>query len=731
MRLHRPCLLPLLGLALLPAPLAALPPAAPPVAPLAAHWTLVGWNDLGMHCMDSNYELFSILPPYNVIHAHLLRPDGSPVVDPAGEGISVTYEGVADPDGSINRTSVGKTTFWSHVQAFFGVTLAPDQGLAGFDMPGAANAPKAMRWDATPGWFSAEGIPITPRDDEGRKNAYPLMKLVARGPGGALLATTSIVLPVSDEMSCKACHASGSVAAAEPPSGWANDPDVERDYRRNVLQLHDDTHLGEPAYQQALKTGGYLVGGLLATATAGTPILCARCHASNALPGTGQAGLPPLTAAVHSLHAGVIDPTNGQPLDAATNRSACYRCHPGSTTKCLRGAMGKAVGADGAMSIQCQACHGSMSRVGAADRVGWLEQPACQSCHTGTATHNNGQIRYASAFDVTGEWRQAVDATFATDADVPAPGFDLYRFSFGHGGLACEACHGSTHAEYPALHRNDNLQSQAVQGHAGVLAECAACHTADRAARRPRRPARAASDRAVVDPGASERGRGPAGRLPRLPRRRLARHGALALAGRLDGDDRLRLEALLARLPDLLLRLSQRTGQRGSEPEPPGGGDRPDARDRERRGGVADARLDRRRRRRAHAADRRAAGARHRRPRGRRRDALSGSGLERQRPLHLRGVGRLDRFEPGRGDGRRRVPGLRARRLHLRRRSRVGRHVALVARAALRPRGRTGGPAQPGRTTRSSSFCAAGEAGAWVRICWMRSIAFTWSPMFW
>jgi len=60
---------------------------------------------------------------------------------------------------------------------------------------------------------------------------------------------------------------------------------------------------------------------------------------------------------------------------------------------------------------------------------------------------------------------------------VPAPGFDLYRFSFGHGGLACEACHGSTHAEYPALHRNDNLQSQAVQGHAGVLAECAACHT--------------------------------------------------------------------------------------------------------------------------------------------------------------------------------------------------------------------------------------------------------------
>ncbi len=477
MPLHSASILPLLGLALLASPLAAVPPAGPPVAPLAAHWTLVGWNDLGMHCMDSSYEVFSILPPYNVIHAHLLHPDGSPVLDPAGEGIVVTYEGVADPDGSTNRTSIGKTTFWSYVQAFFGVALAPDQGLAGFDMPGAANTPRPMRWDAAPGWFSAEGIPITPRDDEGRRNPYPLMKLTARGPGGALLASTSIVLPVSDEMSCKTCHASGSVAAAQPPSGWVFDPDVERDYRKNVLRLHDDLHLGEPAFQQALATGGYLAGGLLATVTAGTPILCARCHASNALPGTGQPGLPALTAAVHSLHATVTDPVLGEPMDAATNRSACYRCHPGSTTKCLRGAMGRAVGGDGDLSIQCQDCHGSMSRVGAATRVGWLDQPSCQNCHTGTATHNNGQIRYLTAFDAGGEWRQAVDATFATDADVPAPGFDLYRFSLGHGGLACEACHGSTHAEYPALHRNDNLQSQAVQGHAGVLAECAACHT--------------------------------------------------------------------------------------------------------------------------------------------------------------------------------------------------------------------------------------------------------------
>src|SRR5262249_7219878 len=44
------------------------------------------------------------------------------------------------------------------------------------------------------------------------------------------------------------------------------------------------------------------------------------------------------------------------------------------------------------------------------------------------------------------------------------------------GGLRCEACHGSTHAEFPSLQANDNLQSEQLQGHAGVLAECTACH---------------------------------------------------------------------------------------------------------------------------------------------------------------------------------------------------------------------------------------------------------------
>ena len=52
-----------------------------------------------------------------------------------------------------------------------------------------------------------------------------MMRLIARDADGALLASTDVVLPVSDEMDCRACHASGSGAAAQPAAGWVNDRD--------------------------------------------------------------------------------------------------------------------------------------------------------------------------------------------------------------------------------------------------------------------------------------------------------------------------------------------------------------------------------------------------------------------------------------------------------------------------------------------------------------------------
>jgi hypothetical protein len=155
-------------------------------------------------------------------------------------------------------------------------------------------------------------------------------------------------------------------------------------------------------------------------------------------------------------------------LNNSNNRNSCYLCHPGSTTQCLRGAMGDAKYANGASKMQCQSCHGSMSNVGDPTREGWLNVPNCQACH-----HDG--IRETSAVAANGTLKTWVDKRFATNPNTPAAGLSMYRFSTGHGNLQCEACHGATHAIYPA-HTADNKMSIGLQGHSGTIAECKTCH---------------------------------------------------------------------------------------------------------------------------------------------------------------------------------------------------------------------------------------------------------------
>lgn len=431
----------------------------------SASFSLMAWNDLGMHCMDGDYSVFSILPPYNNLHAQLVDSTNNKLVT---QGVSLSFEAMADATGSVNSTSIGKTNFWEYAEDFFGVSLPPGTGLAGYGT--ASFTPQAMKLDTATGQFIAEGIPITPIDDAGNTNPYPMVKVIARNASGAQIAQARVVLPVSDEMSCAACHASNTgQAVARPTAGWANDAHPERDYKRNILRLHDDRNLNQAKYQAALQQKGFLAAGLAATADQGKAILCAACHASNALPGTGVAGIKPLTEAIHKHHGLVKDPTTGLLLDSINNRDSCYQCHPGSHTQCLRGVMGTATMADGSAAMQCQSCHGTMGNVGRTGRVGWLDQPNCQACH------HDGK-RELAAVGPTGILKTWLDTRYATNANAPAAGLSLYRFSKGHGNLQCEACHGATHAEYPSGHGNDNVLSMDLQGRAGSVGECTACH---------------------------------------------------------------------------------------------------------------------------------------------------------------------------------------------------------------------------------------------------------------
>jgi hypothetical protein len=163
-------------------------------------------------------------------------------------------------------------------------------------------------------------------------------------------------------------------------------------------------------------------------------------------------------------------------------------------------------------------------------RVPWANEPGCGSCHTGDAKDNgrtginttgtftvnvkdkygnNDNLRLLQAFTsgTGGSYCDPTDANkvadpttcpkvtpivpsnkrFAEDtivdgaAPTVVPGGNpkLYRVSTGHSGVYCEACHGSTHAEWPNANpnANDNLMATQLQGHSGTIVECSVCHT--------------------------------------------------------------------------------------------------------------------------------------------------------------------------------------------------------------------------------------------------------------
>src|SRR3974390_2012192 len=110
----------------------------------AANNQILGWNNLGVHCMDSDYSVFSVLPPYNTVECQLIL-NGKLLTN--GSGYQVTYQAIADPGGSFNSTSMGKGNYYTYAQALYGAVLGPDGGLAGWNMPGISNIQQSMLFE--------------------------------------------------------------------------------------------------------------------------------------------------------------------------------------------------------------------------------------------------------------------------------------------------------------------------------------------------------------------------------------------------------------------------------------------------------------------------------------------------------------------------------------------------------------------------------------------------------
>jgi hypothetical protein len=80
-----------------------------------AGYQLVAANDLGMHCQDVDQRVASILPPFNVLHAQIIRKGHLPVILDATQA-ELAYSAASNPQdpalaNAVPR-SVFKTNFW-------------------------------------------------------------------------------------------------------------------------------------------------------------------------------------------------------------------------------------------------------------------------------------------------------------------------------------------------------------------------------------------------------------------------------------------------------------------------------------------------------------------------------------------------------------------------------------------------------------------------------------------
>jgi hypothetical protein len=125
---------------------------------------------------------------------------------------------------------------------------------------------------------------------------------------GAKLAENIVVAPVSTEMHCDYCHSD---------NGEGNEGIATGKVETNILTKHDQEHMAE---YPVTYTGRLMDQ---------RPVLCAKCHSSNALGAPGVPGIPSLSRAMHSKHQDEV----------ASNLNGCYSCHPGPQTRCLRDVM--------------------------------------------------------------------------------------------------------------------------------------------------------------------------------------------------------------------------------------------------------------------------------------------------------------------------------------------------------------------------------------------------------
>ena len=299
-----------------------------------SEYIVFAWNDLGMHCLNPTYDELVILPPFNTVNVQVIKRGNPPQV--ITSGISVEYS-IINNSSSYDKRQYGG--FWDYYSDLFeGPVPSNDIGMTGTALYGTMIAKSD--------YFTAEGIPVVPVDDDGVWDPYQEIEITVLDASGNIIATTHATIPTSDEINCAKCHDEESGSAFH-----------------DILEEHDEENSTSLLSQQ--------------------PVLCAGCHGSPALgtSGTGISGKY-LSQAIHGAHA---------------NRDAsCSDCHPGAVTQCNRSIRHMESNSDN----DCITCHGNLYEIAESienGRTPWVNEPACSDCHTNVAEVQTGSGLYRNS----------------------------------------------------------------------------------------------------------------------------------------------------------------------------------------------------------------------------------------------------------------------------------------------------------------------------------------------
>ncbi len=410
-------------------------------------YVLLAWSDQGMQLLSDADCFFSLTSPGLDIHAQLVRRGEAPEI--VSDGVDMTYRIEAGFE-----TPARQVDYWRFAKTLVGKEVAPNMGAAGKSV---TDRMEFMEENLS---FIARKVPVVPYTSADEFQPYPLIAVEARDrSSGNLLAATKFTAAVSTEMGCRHCH--GGPWRVQQTAG-ISDPTA-----RDILTVHDRINRTD----LAVRAGD------------GAPRSCRECHPSREDDPGKPEGIN-LSAAIHGFHANYM---TGRGADA------CVLCHPASSEGFTRGFRG----IHHTLGLDCTNCHARMedhaigllvtelnaAKKGAsrlmknltpkmtddmnkiAARKPWVNEPDCLNCHQEFQPPDVDQVEL-------NQWTKSEEQLFRRRTDEV--------------GLRCPACHGITHAVYPAEnifgHNRDTVQPVQYQGEAypiGANRNCKTCHTVD------------------------------------------------------------------------------------------------------------------------------------------------------------------------------------------------------------------------------------------------------------